>query len=59
MAPNRVGDNSSVEVSEEVLRRGIGYRAYNPRGGSVGAKAGGVDPPQAEVGGISITTCKA
>ncbi|KAL0430396.1 UNVERIFIED_CONTAM: hypothetical protein Sradi_0665600 [Sesamum radiatum] len=50
MTPNRAGDNSSMEVFEEVLRRGIDYRAYDPRGGSIGAKAAGVDPPLAEVG---------
>ncbi|KAL0454254.1 UNVERIFIED_CONTAM: hypothetical protein Slati_0764600 [Sesamum latifolium] len=60
MAPNRAGYNSSVEVSEEVLRRGgSAIGPTTPGGGILGAEAAGVDPPLAEVGGISVTTCKA
>ncbi|KAL0458450.1 UNVERIFIED_CONTAM: hypothetical protein Slati_0472200 [Sesamum latifolium] len=57
---HRVGDNSSVEVSEEVLRRGgSATRPTTPGGGILAAEAAGVDPPLAEVGGIPVTTCKA
>ncbi|KAL0447925.1 UNVERIFIED_CONTAM: hypothetical protein Slati_1920400 [Sesamum latifolium] len=60
MAPNKAGDNSSVEVSEEVLRRGgstIGPTTLG--GGGVYAKSTGVDPSPAGIGGIPLTTCKA
>ncbi|KAL0430966.1 UNVERIFIED_CONTAM: hypothetical protein Sradi_0722600 [Sesamum radiatum] len=58
MAPNRAGDNSSMEVSEEVLRRG--GSAAGPAtlaSGGVFAKAAGVDLPTVESGGTPTTTC--
>ncbi|KAL0449013.1 UNVERIFIED_CONTAM: hypothetical protein Slati_1457700 [Sesamum latifolium] len=61
MAPNKVGDNSSMEVSEEVLRCGGSAAKPTTLGGGGGgiAKGVGADPPLADAGGISITTCKA
>ncbi|KAL0462378.1 UNVERIFIED_CONTAM: hypothetical protein Slati_0125400 [Sesamum latifolium] len=51
MAPNRAGDNSSVEVFEEVLRRrGSATGPTTLGGGILGAEAAGVDPPLVEVG---------
>ncbi|KAL0415266.1 UNVERIFIED_CONTAM: hypothetical protein Slati_3358500 [Sesamum latifolium] len=60
MAPNRAGDNSSVEVFEEVLRRGGSVAGPTTLGnGGVDAKETGADPPLADVGGIPVTTYKA
>ncbi|KAL0406314.1 UNVERIFIED_CONTAM: hypothetical protein Slati_3945300 [Sesamum latifolium] len=56
MAPNRAGDNS---FRGGATPWGIVHRAYNPRGRYPRAEAAGVDPPLAEVGGISVTICKA
>ncbi|KAL0426465.1 UNVERIFIED_CONTAM: hypothetical protein Slati_2821300 [Sesamum latifolium] len=59
MAPSRAEDNFSVEVSDDVLRRGGSVTGTTTLGGDgVYTKAAGVDPPPVEVGGISITTCK-
>ncbi|KAL0409806.1 UNVERIFIED_CONTAM: hypothetical protein Sradi_1915000 [Sesamum radiatum] len=57
MAPNIAGDNSSVKVSEEVLR--LGGSALEPktlRGGGTGSTG---DPPPAEVRDVLVATCKA
>ncbi|KAL0385877.1 UNVERIFIED_CONTAM: hypothetical protein Sradi_2982000, partial [Sesamum radiatum] len=60
MTPNSAGDSSSVEVSEEVLRRGRSATGLTTlEGDGIYAKATWVDPPTVEVGGIPVTTCKA
>ncbi|KAL0413971.1 UNVERIFIED_CONTAM: hypothetical protein Sradi_1598800 [Sesamum radiatum] len=60
MAPTKARDNSSMEVSEEVLCRGGSTTGTTTLGGGgVCAKAAGVDPPPVEVGDIPVTTCKA
>ncbi|KAL0453851.1 UNVERIFIED_CONTAM: hypothetical protein Slati_1363200 [Sesamum latifolium] len=56
MAPNIAGDNSSVEVYEEVLR--LGRSAIGPMalgGGGTGTR---VDPPPAGVRDVLVATCK-
>ncbi|KAL0418812.1 UNVERIFIED_CONTAM: hypothetical protein Sradi_1294700 [Sesamum radiatum] len=60
MAPNKVGDNSSIEVSEEVLRHG--GSAVGPttlRSGGVDIKGEEVDPPLVALRGNPETTYKA
>ncbi|KAL0448886.1 UNVERIFIED_CONTAM: hypothetical protein Slati_1445000 [Sesamum latifolium] len=59
MAPNKVGDNSSVEVSEEVLRRGgsVVGSVILGRGGT-GAKRARPDPPPNAVEGVPVVTCR-
>ncbi|KAL0462472.1 UNVERIFIED_CONTAM: hypothetical protein Slati_0134800 [Sesamum latifolium] len=60
MVHNRAGDSSSVEVSEEVLHHGgSATRPTTLRGGGVGSRAAGANPPLAGTGGILVTTCKA
>ncbi|KAL0367471.1 UNVERIFIED_CONTAM: hypothetical protein Sradi_3637200 [Sesamum radiatum] len=55
MASNIAGDNSSVEVSKEVLR--LKGSATGPR--ALGGGSTGVDPLPARVRDIPVVTCKA
>ncbi|KAL0385847.1 UNVERIFIED_CONTAM: hypothetical protein Sradi_2979000 [Sesamum radiatum] len=56
MAPNIAGDNSSIEVSEEVLRlRGSTTRPMALGRGGTGSR---MDPPPARVRDVLITTCR-
>ncbi|KAL0305065.1 UNVERIFIED_CONTAM: hypothetical protein Sangu_3054200 [Sesamum angustifolium] len=59
IAPNKTRDSSSVEVFEEVLRRGGSTVGPTLGGYSVGTKVAGVDPPITAAGGIPVTTCRA
>ncbi|KAL0320214.1 UNVERIFIED_CONTAM: hypothetical protein Sradi_5282900 [Sesamum radiatum] len=56
MAPNIAGDNSSIEVSEEVLR--LGGSATRPMALGRGGIGTRMDPPPVGVRDVPITTCR-
>ncbi|KAL0430853.1 UNVERIFIED_CONTAM: hypothetical protein Sradi_0711300 [Sesamum radiatum] len=59
IAPNRAGDISSAEVSEEVLCLGGQSEDPQPGGAVTCANVGGVDPATLGVECILVTICRA
>ncbi|KAL0367036.1 UNVERIFIED_CONTAM: hypothetical protein Sradi_3593700 [Sesamum radiatum] len=60
IALSKAGDSSSVEVSEEMLRKGgSATGSVTLRGRGAGGKAAGVEPVTPGSGGAPVITCRA